>query len=424
MKITKVEHIGKQNTFSPEIAGPQHNYIIDGIVHKNSHAISYCLHAYRSLWLKCYYPHEWWATVLGHCDNDKLEEYTAAARKDGVKLGNYNIGHLTLKPTAHSGKNAINGQNQVSLGLINLKGVGNSASSFTDESTKSYKDIDDFVSSKPKSRVIMERLIKLGAFSHLHKNIKGTWMWYLHTYGSSAINWDEELHDFIDGKFTSKIVRGKITTTALRNHHKALLLLKDGWTDGKVASERVREIEKYRELYPKRSKIPKKVTNWEPNPHDTRDRVMSLYDGSDYDLRNILDFEREYLGFYWHSVIDLYRTDSKCTIANARNNGNVSKVDVVITKIDYIQTKKMIDLGMGRMARVVINDGNEDSFVFIFSDDLNRICHDKDCYLYKDAGVSMRVIYNEERSCFNFISGSQVLPLITKRQWDEMCNQS
>ena len=54
--------------------------------------------------------------------------------------------------------------------------------------------VDDFIEKKGKSKILFERLIKLGAFSKLHPNRRATWMWYLHQYGSGSV----EGFEFVD----------------------------------------------------------------------------------------------------------------------------------------------------------------------------------------------------------------------------------
>ena len=161
-----------------------------------SHAICYCLWAYRCLWFKAHFPEEWWASVMGSCDQKALERYMSAARGEGVEFGEIDIAKLTLRPTAHSGQNV---DKHIALGLTSLKKIGDKAAvDFVDEvGGNVYTDIDDFIAKKGKSKTLFERLIKLGAFSKLHPNKRATWMWYLNQYGTGDVE-EHELSDADD----------------------------------------------------------------------------------------------------------------------------------------------------------------------------------------------------------------------------------
>lgn len=325
-----------------------------------SHAVSYCLTAYKCLWLKAHFPAEWWAAVMTHCHPQKLIRYVGVAKSEReVVFGPLNISRLThqytvtppyLRPDA---KPDYNGRvlPVINQGLIGIKGIGEKASrSFETRSDEpaEYKSIDEFVNAKPRSKTVLERLIKLGSFQHLHPNRKATFTWYMYKYGSDQIKDVKSLRREVD------------SALAARGHRQ--------WTEAAIKAERQRQISVYRSLYPKRTVVPKKILFWQPKIEYTREDVMGLVK-QDFTNTEILDFERKYVGYYLSNPMNRYVYDGEHSIANLRENG-VGWVHAVVTKVDESQTKKGDD-----MCRMYVNDGQDEMLLLLWSDE---------CEAYKD----------------------------------------
>lgn len=409
-----------------------------------SHAVSYCLWAYKCLWLKAHFPEEWWACVMSRCDQKKLPRYMSASRAEGVKFGEIDVNHMTVNMTAHAGQRARDGESAVALGLISLKKVGDKmAPQFADgidDSPHDYPDIDAFVADKGKNKILLERLIKLGSFQHVHSNIKATWMWYVHKYctGEIKVPWepvwegspfvqypvpknktdrpgfvcDPERFKISKRKIRDQTYEDKIyspiTVAQLKQYHREQSLAVDGWTEERVLAERERQVREFKENFPKRKKIPKKVSEFSPIPDETRDRIMSFYP-NDHDLKEILRFELEFLGYYWHSPIDLYHTDGGATVEHAKLTGNM---DVVVLEKQMAKTKPK-----GRpFIRLIVNDGVQDALVLIWEGDIGT--QDQELFK-KDKGIRLKVEYDRDRNSFALARGSTIKPLWTKRGWNE-----
>lgn len=352
---------------------------------------------------------------MGDCHQLKLVRYMAAARNDDVKFGEIDINRITIKPAANAGKNAIDGENAVALGLLSLKNVGDHiAYSFADDSPsieddhkappEGYKTIDEFVDRKGKNKTLMERLIKLGAFTKLHPNIKATWMWYVHRYCGGEINFEG----------------AKMKVATLKKKHRDFVY-DQKWNPDKVEEERERQARDYRHLYPKKKVLPKRILEWKPKVADqndgehptahvtvNRDKVMAQYT-DDYSLPEILEFEMQFLGYYWHSPCDLYHTSDDTKIENAKLTG---KLEGVITDKYIGMTKKST-----KYAKLWITDGSKDCVVMLWSQDLDR----QDTKLLKtDTGVRMSVEYDPDRDSFMIIRGSVIEPLWTEKAWIKM----
>jgi DNA polymerase III alpha subunit len=366
-----------------------------------SHAVSYCLVALKCLWLKAHFAPEFWAAVMSDCHPDKLVRYMGVARAEGwepteitycgrykgdgtkvkgVRFGPVNIEHLTVNFTVTG--------DTVNQGLIGIKGIGESAAEIF-HGSGTYATIDEFVESAPgrQSKTVLERFVKLGAFRgmHGHENARALWMWYQYKYCKS----------------------GKDMTT-LRNDIRQRLLAQDGWNDKTIKEEIGRQISEYRRQFPKRNKIPAKFANWRPKPNDTRERVMALFP-DDFTMQERLDFQKQFLGYWIDSPLDLYESTGNCTInacKEAAKRGDQVRLEGIILDIDEGRTKKDQPY-----LKVFITDGIQRGLVFIWSNELNYQDFD---VLKEGVGVTMMADYDDKRSTFSLARGETVHKLKAK----------
>jgi len=368
-----------------------------------SHAVSYCLVALRCLWLKAHFAPEWWAAVMSDCHPDKLVRYMGIARAEkweptditycgtfrpeerakGVVFDTINITNLTTNFTATGDK--------VNQGMIGIKGIGEAAADkFVGRG--SFTDIDEFIEKKgAKSKTVMERFIKLGAFSSVpgHENSYATWMWYQYKYCS-----------------------GK-DITQIRQEVRQKLLDQDDWNDETIEEERKRQTAEYKAQFPNRRKIPNKIQNWTPKPDDTRERVMALFDHESFSLEQKLEFEKQYLGYYLHSPLDVYDIEGDCTIEEAKEvaaNGGDPKLEVVITELQFAETKTKKEY-----ARLIVSDGVQTALLLLFS---NELALQDASTLLVGTGIQACVDYDDMRGTFT-LKRNQIIVKLLPRDWRE-----
>ena len=403
MKIKSIKSLGIQKTYSPEMKSDQHNYMTGSshVIHRNSHAVSYCLVAHRCLWLKAHFAPEWWAAVMSDCHPDKLVRYMGIARAEkwqpteitysgsfkpeewavGVKFDILNLENMTRRFTVTG--------DVVNQGLIGIKGIGETAADKY-EGVGEFTDIDDFVEQKGgKDKSACERFVKLGAFKHIpgHENSKAVWTWYQYKYCS-----------------------GK-PITQMRKDVRAELLEREGWNDEAVETERARMIAEYKKQFPNRRKIPDKFKNWKPKPDDRREKVMGLVDDN-FTLEEFLGFEELYLGYYLHSPLDLYYCAGNCTIEDAKVFGkdDPTRLEGVIIETTFDKTRNGKDY-----ARIIVSDGMQQGLVLMWHSEMGSQNADN---LQPGTGVQMFVNYDETRNSFS-LARNEVILRLKSRQQDE-----
>ena len=156
-----------------------------------SHSCSYALLSYTTMWLKTYYPIEFYTALLNHTsDTLKLDLYRKEINSDGIQILQANINKSKANFT-------IEGKS-IRYGLQNLKGIGKGIETIIKR--QPYISIEDFLQyaianrGAINKRVIMA-LIKAGAFDVFCDRAKALHLYYQKT-DKNYIRGYEPLNDF------------------------------------------------------------------------------------------------------------------------------------------------------------------------------------------------------------------------------------
>lgn len=130
-----------------------------------SHSAAYAMITFQTAWLKTYYPQEFMAALLtSEKDNtDKVVKYIDEAKRMKIFLGAPDINHSQLEFSAIN----KDGQDQILFGLGAIKGVGEAAvESILEARTEGeFKNIQDFINRIEPQKVnkrVIECIIKAG----------------------------------------------------------------------------------------------------------------------------------------------------------------------------------------------------------------------------------------------------------------------
>lgn len=139
-EIIEIEEIGEVKTYDLEINSEFHNYYANDICVSNSHALCYAYLAMQTLFIKHYYPTEFYTTLLNHPkdtgEKEKVQAWIAAAiasaMSKGIKIS---------PPSTKSGWNwTMTGDKEISMGFSGINGFGD----------KAYEELSTFVSNRNK----------------------------------------------------------------------------------------------------------------------------------------------------------------------------------------------------------------------------------------------------------------------------------
>ena len=373
MKIRKIKSKGFEISFNLEMKSQHHNYVIRPEVgqpiHANSHAMAYGIIAYRALWLKAHYPPEFWASILTYCKPDKIPTYIGVAKSEGVEFHNIRVGKL--RPRFDVDKDLI-----VYPSIAMIKGIGDAVAEKFCDNGGSCVDIDDFIVKYGKAKVVIEKLIKLGAFDDVHPNRKALWTWYLYKYCSQ----NDEI----------KKLRNKIDKYFLNKE----------WPDDKLSQERERQKSEFRKLYPKK-KFPAKILNWMPKfgykfDRPTRDDVFDLFK-DDYNIKDKLAFEKQFLDLYWTNPLDIYNYNPEYNFNKVREE-IVYFLDGVLEKWSDATTKNG-----KRYRNYYVTDGIETQPIKIWD-----IGFHDEIIFNNGIGVRLSIEWSEKYQSFNIVRNTSV----------------
>jgi len=160
-KIISIEYVGIEDTYDIEMYGDEHNFVANGFISHNSHAVAYTVLSYQMMWFKVYYPLEFYVVLFSNSLKEKFSSYFAEAMNKGINIVPANINKAKDGFTIHSGENSI------MFGLGHIMGVGPAiVNAIT--MTQPFESFDDFWDKTSKVKKIgkaaMEALISAHVF--------------------------------------------------------------------------------------------------------------------------------------------------------------------------------------------------------------------------------------------------------------------
>jgi len=280
-----------------------------------SHSAAYAMVTFQTAWLKTYYPQEFMAALLtSEKDNtDKVVKYIDEAKRMKIFLGAPDINHSQLEFSAIN----KDGQDQILFGLGAIKGVGEAAveSILEARAEGEFKDIQDFINRIEPQKVnkkVIECIIKAGGLDH---------------FGYTRRALLEQVETLVE---TAK---------------KGSSLKKDAQFSLFGDDEEVTAVE------------------------------LTLKNMEEFDLKSLLDFEKDTLGFYvsghpldgFRDVIDAINYTLSSEVENIEDGSSA----IFIGKVEEI-TKKMSKKG-SQFGLVSLMDFHGNIEMMLFSDKLEQL---------------------------------------------------
>jgi DNA polymerase-3 subunit alpha len=280
-----------------------------------SHSAAYAMVTFQTAWLKTYYPQEFMAALLtSEKDNtDKVVKYIDEAKRMKIFLGAPDINHSQLEFSAINKDD----QDQILFGLGAIKGVGEAAveSILEARAEGEFKDIQDFINRIEPQKVnkrVIECIIKAGGLDH---------------FGFSRRALLEQVETLVE---TAK---------------KGSSLKKDAQFSLFGDDEEVTAVE------------------------------LTLKNMEEFDLKTLLDFEKDTLGFYVSGhPLDNFRDQIDAinyTLSSEVENIEDGSTAIFIGKVETI-TKKMSKKG-SQFGLVSLMDFHGNIEVMLFSDKLEEL---------------------------------------------------
>jgi len=159
--------LGPQETYDLEIDDENHNFLIGrtGVVTSNSHSFSYSVNAFISMWLKVYYPLEYYKNLLNYSSFNDNANYIKNILNQGVKFEEFST--KALRESFD-----INYENKtLYFGLSNIKGFStNDIEVLKKINVHNIYELIHFLKVNKISKKNIELLSRLGFFKEFEKN--------------------------------------------------------------------------------------------------------------------------------------------------------------------------------------------------------------------------------------------------------------
>ena len=123
-EIIKIEEVGEVETYDLEIDNEFHNFYANNICVSNSHSVAYAYIAMQTLYLKCYYPEEFYCSLLNNTKNggslEEKKEWMTKTIASAVAKG------LKVLPPSRKSKwdCTITNEHEITLGFSLVKAFG------------------------------------------------------------------------------------------------------------------------------------------------------------------------------------------------------------------------------------------------------------------------------------------------------------
>lgn len=167
-QVVSIIPVGEEETYDIEMDSAEHNYIANGFVSSNSHAILYSYISYQMAWLKAYYPTEFMCACLtsDSDENEKVIKYLEHCKHLGIKILPPDVNESTHEFSVSKNRKSI----RFGLGAVKNVGAGPISLIVEERKTQAYTDLIDFISRESLERINrrqLESLIYAGAFDTL-----------------------------------------------------------------------------------------------------------------------------------------------------------------------------------------------------------------------------------------------------------------
>lgn len=161
--IVNIKPKGNKKVIDLEMKSKFHNFIANGIVVGNSHALAYSIVSARCLYLKTYYPLEYFTAVLSHLKtgDDRVKIYIQEGIRKGLKFRPSNINKSKL------GYNIID--DEIFIGFDKVKGINKEAKILIE--MQPFSSFEDYITRYGLGKKVGETLVLCGAFNDFHTNI-------------------------------------------------------------------------------------------------------------------------------------------------------------------------------------------------------------------------------------------------------------
>lgn len=157
-RVLRVVPVGKRQCYDLEVAISTHNFILpNGIITSNSHATAYTFTSSRQLYLKTYFPIEFYTALLMlETDEEKIRIYISDAERHGIHVSSLDLNKSKDNFSIQDGK--------IYIGFGNIKGIGEDRAKEIIK-LQPFTGFEDFITRFGTDATVLRALIPLRIFN-------------------------------------------------------------------------------------------------------------------------------------------------------------------------------------------------------------------------------------------------------------------
>jgi hypothetical protein len=302
-----------------EVASATHNFLLpNGIVTSNSHACGYAIVSSRLLWLKTYYPLEFYNAILYFEEEaEKIKEYKIDIKNHGIKLNPLDINLSKANFSIHN--------EELYYGFNKVKGIGHDTA-LKIEQGQPYAGFEDFIDKYGTDISTLKPLICLGCFKEaepmkiykyleFYRDVKKKVIDAQKNYETKMANLADLIHKLLPNESEEARAYSEANLEVWKNKYSKTEIQVGKFITDPDTNEEV-EVFKKANLFKSLESLYKRYVKAQQVFEDSKKEMPKLadFDENSYKieikpefetlLTNIVEAEKAFYGFVWYSGIE------------------------------------------------------------------------------------------------------------------------
>lgn len=335
-----------------------------------SHTYAYCTTSGRQLWLKTYYPIEFYtALLMCEDEHDKIKAIKLDAMNHGVDLMQLDINKSNVNFSIYEDED----KERIYYGFSNLKKIGEQVAERV-VPNQPYESFTDFLNKFGTEANVLKALISIGAFGQIYdrlflykfylyyKDWRTKWSQKQARFGKALERYDNDLRDLVEEFATDKfsvVVDNTVKEAMCRFDDEAYSLWETYFSEISLdetynykGEARVRKITALKLFHEVKRKRESSMKNYAVKESDAEDGPMALSDFEPNRFKIDLDpevqtlflgdtrlAEKTYYGFQWTHPIEESEFYSGLTIDKFLGEDYFDKIEAIEVQIEAVEIK-------------------------------------------------------------------------------------
>ena len=292
-RVLRVVPVGKRQCYDLEVAVSTHNFILpNGVVTSNSHATAYTFTSSRQLYLKTYFPIEFYTALLMlETDEEKIRIYISDAERHGISVLSLDLNKSKDNFSIQDGK--------IYIGFGNIKGIGEDRAKEIVR-LQPFTGFEDFITRFGTDATVLRALIPLRIFDDESPDVLYKFWQYYTTFAKKDNDRDKRYAKTVETikKQMVECLPSKYSKMDLNNqdvYDSFIIAMKDNEHVQKLHKKYV----KCKNTFDSKTIEMPYLTGFDPDLFSIDDKEIKI------ELENLIISENKYYGFQFTNRIKI-----------------------------------------------------------------------------------------------------------------------